>query len=320
MKAATLPHFGAPEVFALVDTATPTATAHEVVINVTAAGINRADVLQRKGHYSGPADAPPWPGLEVSGHVSSVGAAVTRWMVGDAVCALLAGGGYAEAVAVHQDLVLPAPAGIDLVDAAGMVESACTVWSNLDAGSARAGETLLVHGGAGGIGTMAIQWARALGMRVVATAGGPDRAQACLDIGADHAIDYRSEDFAAIVNSLGGADVILDVVGAAYLERNLTALKTDGRLVVIGLQQGAVGDISLATLMNKRLSVIGTTLRARPHEQKVEIVSGVARELWPLIPSQIRAITHARYPLADVAQAHRDLEAGGVLGKLLLVP
>lgn len=298
----------------------PVAGAHEVVINVTAAGINRADVLQRKGHYPPPADAPAWPGLEVSGYVAAVGTEVTRWAPGDAVCALLGGGGYAEVVAVDQDLVLPAPAGIELVDAAGLVESACTVWSNLDAASARAGETLLVHGGAGGVGTMAIQWARSIGMRVIATAGGPERAQACRDIGAHDAIDYRAQDFESVVNELGGADVILDVVGAGYLERNLAALRPGGRLVVIGLQQGAVAPLDLGTVMTKRLSVIGTTLRSRPHAQKAAIVRGVERELWPRVPVEIRPVTHARYALADVARAHHALEAGGVLGKLLLLP
>ncbi|WP_430868119.1 NAD(P)H-quinone oxidoreductase [Demequina aurantiaca] len=317
---ASLPYFGAPEVFALVDTPAPIAGAREVVITVAAAGINRADVLQRQGNYPPPADAPDWPGLEVSGRVASVGADVTRWAPGDRVCALLGGGGYAEVVAVHEDLVLSAPAGVDLIDAAGLVETACTVWSNLDAASARRGETLLVHGGAGGIGTMAIQWARCLGMRVIATAGSAQRAQACLDLGADHAIDYTSEDFEHTVNQLGGADVILDVVGAAYLERNLAALRPDGRLVVIGLQQGATATINLGTLLGKRLSVIGTSLRSRPHAQKAQIVQGVTRDLWPRIPTDIRPVTHARYALADVSTAHRDLEAGGVLGKLLLVP
>ncbi|WP_269078514.1 NAD(P)H-quinone oxidoreductase [Demequina aurantiaca] len=317
---ASLPQFGAPEVFALVNMPAPAAGAHEVVINVTASGINRADVLQRQGHYPPPADAPDWPGLEVSGHVASVGAEVTRWAPGDPVCALLAGGGYAEAVAVDQDLVLPAPVGVDLVDAGGLVESACTVWSNLEAASARSGETLLVHGGAGGIGTMAIQWARAIGMQVIATAGGPERAQACLDLGAHHAIDYRSQDFVAEVNTRGGADVILDVVGAAYLERNLAALRADGRLVVIGMQKGSVGEINLGTMLAKRLSVIATSLRSRPHAQKAAIVRGVERELWPLIPTDVRPVTHARFALDDVAEAHRAMDAGGVRGKLLLIP
>jgi putative PIG3 family NAD(P)H quinone oxidoreductase len=315
-----LPHFGGPEVFALVDTPAPVAAAREVVIKVYAAGVNRADVLQRQGHYAPPADAPEWPGLEVSGYVTEVGVEVTRWREGDAVCALLAGGGYGEVVAVHEDLVLPAPDGVDLADAGGMVESACTVWSNLDAAQARRGETLLVHGGAGGIGTMAIQYARAIGMRVIATAGSPERVRACLDLGADHAIDYTQEDFEPVVSHLGGADVILDVVGAAYLERNLESLRPEGRLMVIGLQRGAAGQINLGTLLGKRLSVIGTTLRSRPHDAKAQIVAGVARDLWPLIPDLITPVTHARFALADVASAHRQFDEGGVLGKLLLLP
>lgn len=245
---------------------------------------------------------------------------MSRWVRGDEVCALLGGGGYAEAVAVHEDLVMRAPAGVDLVDVAGLVESACTVWSNLDIAKALPGETLLVHGGAGGIGAMAIQYARTLGMRVIATAGNRERVQACLDLGAHHAIDYHAQDFESVVSELGGADVILDVVGAAYLERNLAALRSGGRLVVIGLQQGATGQIDLGALLTRRLSVIGTSLRSRPHAQKVAIVRGVERDLWPHIPEEIRPITHAHYQLADVSTAHRDLEAGGIVGKLLLIP
>lgn len=320
MLVASLPHFGGPEAFALVEELAPVPDADEVAIEVASAGINRADVLQRQGRYAPPPGAPQWPGLEVAGHVSAVGANVTRWRVGDAVCALLAGGGYGEAVTAHEALVLPAPVGVDLIDAGGMVETACTVWSNLDAAGAKPGETLLIHGGAGGIGTMAIQWARALGMRVIVTAGGPARTQACRELGAHHAIDYRAQDFVRSVQDLGGADVILDVVGAAYLERNLTALRPDGRLVIIGLQQGATAEISLGSLLTKRLSVIGTSLRSRPHEAKAAIVRGVKHDLWPHIPVDIIPVTHRRYPLAEVAQAHRDLEAGGVLGKLLLMP
>jgi len=320
VQVASLPHFGGPEAFVLVDAPSPQPHSREVFVTVAAAGINRADVLQRQGNYPTPPDTPDWPGLEVSGVVAAMGSAVTRWKVGDSVCALLSGGGYAQGVTVHEDLVLPIPTGVDVIDAAGLVESACTVWSNLKAADAAAGQTLLVHGGAGGIGTMAIQFARAIGMQVIATAGGADRVQSCLDLGAGQAIDYRTEDFVEVVKASGGADVILDVVGAGYLERNLAALNPDGRLVVIGMQQGATAQINLGTLLMKRLSVIGTTLRSRPHAQKAAIVAAVEREVWPLIPDQVKAVTHARYPLSRVGDAHRELEGGGVVGKLLLLP
>ncbi|PKQ27154.1 MAG: NADPH:quinone oxidoreductase [Actinobacteria bacterium HGW-Actinobacteria-4] len=318
MKVAVLPHFGGPESFKVESALPPVADRHEVVIAVAAAGVNRADVLQRQGHYPAPPGAPAWPGLEVSGTIAATGSDVARWNVGDRVCALLAGGGYAELVTVAEDLVLPAPPGLPLVSAGGLVEAACTVWSNLRAADAAAGQTLLVHGGSGGVGTTAIQIGKALGMRVVVTAGGAERAQRCRDLGADVAIDYHVDDFVEAAQDMGGADVIVDVVGAAYLERNIAALAPDGTLVVIGLQQGSTAPLNLATLLAKRARVIGTTLRSRPHDQKAAIVAAVERDVWPWVPRHLQPVIHRTYALDDVVDAHREMDSGAVFGKLIL--
>lgn len=311
---------GGPEALVVRERPVPRPGPDEVLVRVLAAGVNRADVLQRRGHYPPPPGAPSWPGLEVAGVVEAAGESVTEWGVGDEVCALLPGGGYAEMAAVDRRLVLPAPSGVDVVDAAALVESACTVWSNLDAASARPGERLLVHGGTGGIGSFAIQLAAALGLEVYATAGSPERVARCRKMGATAAWDYTSEDWVAGMRAAGGADVVLDVMGAAYLERNVAALATGGRLVVIGLQGGARGELDLGALLAKRARVIGTTLRSRPLDERAAIVAGVRREVWPLVPERIRPVVAARLPLADAAQAHRELEAGGVVGKILLTP
>lgn len=311
---------GGPETLVVRERPVPRPGPDEVLVRVLAAGVNRADLLQRRGHYPPPPGAPSWPGLEVAGVVEAAGESVTEWDVGDEVCALLPGGGYAEMAAVDRRLVLPAPSGVDVVDAAALVESACTVWSNLDAASARPGERLLVHGGTGGIGSFAIQLAAALGLEVYATAGSPERVARCREMGAAAAWDYTSEDWVAGMRAAGGADVVLDVVGAAYLERNVAALATGGRLVVIGLQGGTRGELDLGALLAKRARVIGTTLRSRPLDERAAIVAGVRREVWPLVPERIRPVVAARLPLADAAQAHRELEAGGVVGKILLTP
>jgi len=291
---------------------------HEILIEVVAAGVNRADVLQRRGMYRSPEGAPPWPGLEVSGRVAAIGPRTTRWAVGDNVCALLPGGGYSEYTAVHEGLALPAPGGITLVHAAGLMEAACTVWSNFEAADAGAGKTILIHGGSGGIGTTAIQVAKAMGMRVIATAGGAERAERCRALGADVAIDYRSQDFVVQVTRLGGADIILDVVGGGYVKRNLAALRDDGTIVMIGLQQGAAAELNLATLLSKRARIIGTTLRSRPLEQRIAIVAGVGEHLWPLIPDQLQPVIHAVFPLEDVSSAHRVMDEHAAFGKVLL--
>ncbi len=309
---------GGPEVLRQATVPDPSSRPGEVIIDVEASGVNRADVLQRKGHYPSPPGAPEWPGLEVAGTVSAVGEGVTARRVGDRVCALLPGGGYAEKVAVHESLTLPVPAGLSMIEAAALVEAACTALSNLREASAEAGETLLVHGGLGGVGSIAVQLGAALGMRVLATAGGRDRADRCVELGAEAAFDHRSDDWAAAVAERGGADVILDVVGAAYLEPNLRALATGGRLVVIGMQKGARGELDLGMLLAKRARVIGTTLRARPLEERAAIIADVERTVWPLVPDCVRPLVHATFPLADAAAAHTMLEAGGVTGSLVL--
>ncbi|MFN3866782.1 MAG: NAD(P)H-quinone oxidoreductase [Demequina sp.] len=317
MRITTLHEHGGPDVLIPGEAPEPKSGRGEVVIRVHAAGVNRADVLQRQGHYPSPAGAPPWPGLEVAGGVVTVGESVTQWAVGDAVCALLPGGGYAELVAVDAGLVLPVPDGLTMVQAAGLVEAACTVWSNLEAADARAGERLLVHGGSGGVGHLAIQIGLALGLEVWATAGGPERAARCAALGA-RAIDYREDDFAQTMRDAGGADVILDVVGGAYLGRNVGALATGGRLVVIGMQQGARAELDLGQLLAKRARVIGTTLRSRPLTERRAIIAGVREHIWPLVPALVRPIIHDTVPLESAASAHRALESGDVFGKVVL--
>lgn len=315
---------GGSDVLRLRRVADPEPVGDEVVVAVRGAGVNRADVHQREGRYPPPPGAPDWPGLEVAGEVVAVGPEAT-WRVGDRVAALLDGGGYADLVAVRSPLVLPAPAGVDLVDAAALPEAACTVWATLVLSAGlRAGETVLVHGGAGGIGTTAIQVALALGARVVTTAGGPARAARCAALGAHVVVDHRAGDFvAAVRDATGGrgADVVLDVVGAAYLERNVAALATDGRLEVIGLQKGRRAELDLAALMSRRGRVHAATLRARPAEEKAAIVAAVRDHVWPMVADgRVRPVVHERVPLADGARAHDLLEAGVVVGKLVLVP
>lgn len=302
----------------------PVPRGDEVVVAVAGAGVNRADLHQRRGLYPPPPGAPAWPGLEVAGMVVAAGPDAT-WSPGDRVTALLEGGGYAERVAVPSSLVLPAPDGVPLVDAAALPEAACTVWATLVLSAQLApGETVLVHGGSGGIGTTAIQVARALGARVVATAGGPERAARCAALGADVVVDHREDDFVGAVKAATGgrgADVVLDVVGAAYLARNVAALATDGRLEVIGLQKGRRAELDLGALMTKRASVHAATLRARPRAEKARIVAEVAAHVWPMVADgRVRPVVHDRIPLVEGARAHDLLESGAVFGKLVLVP
>jgi len=298
----------------------------EVLIKVAAAGVNRADLLQAAGLYPPPPGASPILGLEVSGVLTAVGRNVSDLEVGQQVCALLAGGGYAEYVAVPAAQVLPIPAGVSTVDAAGLPEVACTVWSNLvmNAHLIR-GELLLVHGGASGIGTHAIQVAHALGAVVAATAGSPAKLDLCAELGADVVISYRDEDFVDSVRAATGgtgADVILDIMGASYLDRNLQALAPDGRLVIIGMQGGVKAELSIGTLISRRLQVIGTALRARPvegpHGKRV-IVDATVESVWPMIAAgAVRPVIGARFPIEDAADAHRLLAAGETVGKVLL--
>ncbi|MEU9399680.1 NAD(P)H-quinone oxidoreductase [Streptomyces sp. NPDC048242] len=317
MKAVSIKEPGGPEVLEWTDVEEPTPGAGEVVVDVAASALNRADVMQRWGLYPVPPGTSPYPGLEVSGRISALGDGVTGWQVGDEVCALLTGGGYAQKVAVPAGQLLPVPEGIDLVDAAGLPEAVATVWSNIVmTAGLKKGETFLIHGGAGGVGTMAIQIAKALGARVVTTVGSPEKAERARELGADVTIDHRTEDFVAH----GPYDVILDVVGGSYLERNVRSLAPDGRLVVIGLQDGLEANLNLAELVFKRASVHGTTLRTRSREQKAAIVAEVRDQVWPLIESgAVQLVVDRRLPMSQAAEAHRLMEEGGHIGKIILV-
>ncbi|WP_405142693.1 NAD(P)H-quinone oxidoreductase [Sphaerisporangium sp. NBC_01403] len=316
MHAIVISQPGGPEVLEWREVPDPRPARGEVLIEVAAAGVNRADLMQRQGFYPPPPGAPDFPGLECSGVVAEVGEDVEGFAPGDEVCALLAGGGYAEKVAVPWEQVLPAPSGITLVEAAALPEVACTVWSNVFmTARLRRGETLLVHGGASGIGTCAVQLAKALGSHVVVTAGTAEKVARCLELGADEAINYREEDFAEKVR----ADVVLDIMGAKYLRKNISVLKTGGRLAVIGLQGGAKGELDLGAMLAKRASIHATGLRNRPVPEKGAIVRGVGENVWPLVEAgAVRPVVHAVVPMAEAAEAHRILESGDHIGKVLL--
>jgi putative PIG3 family NAD(P)H quinone oxidoreductase len=295
----------------------------EVVVKVAAAGVNRADLLQAAGKYPPPPGASEIIGMEVSGVISEVGPDVAEWSVGQEVCALLAGGGYAEYVAVPAGQLLPIPDGVDLVDAAGLPEVACTVWSNLVlTAHLGKGQLLLMHGGASGIGSHAVQVARALGARVAVTAGSAEKLEFCRELGAEITINYRDEDFVARLQEFGGADVIFDIMGASYLDRNIDALATDGQLVIIGMQGGIKGELNIGKLLGKRARVIGTTLRARPvtgPNSKTEIVQAVTAEVWPMIAEgRVRPIIGARLPIQQAGEAHQQLTSSKVTGKIVL--
>jgi putative PIG3 family NAD(P)H quinone oxidoreductase len=325
MRAVTFEGHGGPEVLRWTEVPSPGAPGDgEVLLDVVASAVNRADTLQRQGHYPPPAGAPPYPGLECSGRIRAVGPGVEGWAVGDEVCALLSGGGYAEQVLVPAGQLLPVPAGVPLVQAAALPEVVCTVWSNVFMlAGLRPGEVLLVHGGASGIGTMAIQLGAALGATVAVTARTPERLARCQALGASVLIDYAAEDFVARVRSETdghGADVVLDVIGAKYLARNVDVLAVNGRLVVIGLQGGARAELDLGALLTKRAAVLATNLRARPPSEKAAIVASVREHVWPLLASgRLRPVVEASFAMPEVADAHRALEAGGHVGKLLLV-
>ena len=323
MKAITVPEPGGPDALVLADVDVPRPRAGEVLVRVAAAGVNRADTLQRQGHYPPPPGESDILGLEVSGTVEELGEGVEGWAVGDEVCALLGGGGYAEYVRVLAGQVLPVPGGVPLVDAAALPEVACTVWSNVFmTADLEPGEVLLVHGGSSGIGTMAIQLARENGARVAVTAGSAAKLEACRELGADILVDYREEDFVGKVRAATdgrGADVVLDIIGAKYLGRNVEVLAPGGRLVIIGMQGGGRAELDIGALMAKRAAVIGTTLRARPAAEKAAIVAAVVEHVWPLVADgSVRPVVQARYPLAEAAAAHREIEASGHVGKILL--
>jgi putative PIG3 family NAD(P)H quinone oxidoreductase len=325
MHAVVITEPGGPEVLRWLEVPDPVPGPGEVVIDVAAAGVNRADLMQRQGLYPPPPGAPPYPGLECSGTIRVAGGGVTKWQPGDEVCALLSGGGYAERVAVPEGQVLPLPGRIGLTAAAALPEAACTVYSNVFTGAGlRPGETLLVHGGASGIGTMAIQLAKASGARVACTAGSAEKLARCRELGADVAIDYRTEDFVAAVRDAtggAGADVILDIMGASYLARTLAALAVGGRLMIIGRQGGNRAELDIGVLQHRQASVHATTLRARPAEQKAAVVAAVRENVWPRIASgRVNAVIDREIPMAAAAQAHQVMAASEHIGKILLLP
>ncbi|MGW1883409.1 NAD(P)H-quinone oxidoreductase [Streptomyces sp. NPDC001970] len=324
MYAITIPEPGGPEALVWAEVPDAVPGEGEVLVDVVASAVNRADLLQRQGFYDPPPGASPYPGLECSGRIASLGPGVSGWRVGDTVCALLAGGGYAEKVAVPVGQLLPLPEGVDLVTAAALPEVTCTVWSNVFmVAHLRPGETLLVHGGASGIGTMAIQLAKAVGAKVAVTAGGPEKLARCAELGADILIDYREQDFVEELRKAtegAGADVILDIIGAKYLDRNVRALAVNGRLAVIGLQGGVKGELNLGALLGKRAAVTATSLRGRPLHEKTSIVAAVREHVWPLVEAgTVRAVVDRTVPMREAAEGHRVLESGANVGKVVLV-
>ena len=320
MRAVIAREPGGPEVLEIATLPDPEPGPGEVLLKMAATAVNRADLLQRKGFYPPPPGASDVIGLECSGTVAALGEGVTGWEVGQQACALLAGGGYAELVAVPAGQLMPVPRGISLVDSAALPEAACTVWSNVFMlAGLRPGDAFLVHGGAGGIGSFAIQLAAALGARVFTTAGTPEKLDFCADLGADVTINYRDQDFVEVLEAEGGADVILDNMGAKYLDRNLDALASEGRLVVIGLQGGTKAELDLGKLLRKRVAVLGTTLRSRPVEDKAAICASVVENVWPMVAERaVRPVVHTVLPLAEAGEAHRLMEAGGHIGKIVL--
>jgi putative PIG3 family NAD(P)H quinone oxidoreductase len=324
MQAVVITHPGGPEVLRLEEVPDPVPGPGEVLVEVASAGLNRADIMQRQGHYPPPPGAPPYPGMECSGRIIELGPEVTGWQVGDEVCALLAGGAYAEKVAVPQGQLLPVPERVSLVDAAALPEATCTIQGTVyQMGRLAPGDTFLVHGGAGGIGTFAIQIAKAEGCTVACTSGSPEKLARCRELGADLAVSYRDEDFTdSVLDFTGGqgADVILDIMGASYLAPNLDTLATWGRLVVIATRGGNRGEVDLGLMMQKRASIVAATLRTRTAKEKAEVVAATRAHIWPLISSgKVVPVVHAVLPMAEAAEAHRLLDDGSHVGKILLV-
>jgi putative PIG3 family NAD(P)H quinone oxidoreductase len=325
MIAIEISHPGGPEVLTPVERPIPVPGPHEVLVRVAAAGVNRPDLMQREGKYPPPPGASDIPGLEVSGTITECGEDVERWRAGDEVCALVSGGGYAEYCVVPDVQCLPVPPGLDVLSAGALPETFFTVWTNVfERGRLRAGETFLVHGGASGIGTTAIQMAHAFGARVFATAGSEAKCEACEKLGAQRAINYRHADFVAELMKATagrGIDVILDMVGAEYFQRNLELLAFDGRLLQIAVLTGAKAEINLMRVLRQRLTVTGSTLRSRTAQEKGIIARALERAVWPLVEAgKVLPVIHAVFPLTEAAEAHRVLEAGGHIGKLVLVP
>ena len=324
MYAITIPEPGGPEALVWDEVPDPVVGEGEVLVDVVATAVNRADILQRQGFYDPPPGTSPYPGLECSGRVAQVGPGVSGWAVGDEVCALLSGGGYAEKVAVPAGQLLPVPEGVAVDRAAALPEVVCTVWSNVFMiAHLRPGETFLVHGGSSGIGTMAIQLAKAVGAKVAVTAGTKEKLERCAELGADILINYREQDFVAELREATdgkGADVILDNMGAKYLNRNVQALAVNGRLVIIGMQGGVKGELNIGALLAKRAAITATTLRARPVEEKAAIVAAVREHVWPLVAAgHVRPVIDREIPMPDAAEAHRIVEDSSHIGKVLLV-
>ena len=311
---------GGPEVLRIATRPVPQPAAGEVLIRVAAAGVNGPDMMQRKGLYPPPAGATDLLGLEVSGEVVAAGAAVTRWKIGDQIAALTNGGGYAEYVAVDAQHCLPLPGGVSLVDAGGLPETYFTVWSNVFIGARlAAGETFLVHGGAGGIGATCIQLGKAFGAKVIATDSPAERCKFCSDLGADRVVDFRVEDFVEVVRQAGGANVILDIVGGPNIEKNIKAASPDARLIQLAFAQGSKVEINLMPVMLKRLTYTGSTLRTRPPAFKARVARELEEKVWPLIASgKIKPVTHATFPLADAGKAHALMESSAHIGKIVL--
>lgn len=315
---------GGPEVLVPESRPVPRPGSEELLVRVVAAGVNRPDVLQRKGGYPPPPGAPDIPGLEIAGEVVAAGDAVTRFRLGEKVCALVAGGGYAEYAVVHEDNALPVPAGLSLIEAAALPETFFTVWTNIfERGRLQAGETLLVHGGSSGIGTTAIMLGKAFGATVIATAGSAEKCEACRALGADTAVNYRDEDYVAATKAAtggNGADVILDMVGGSYVQRNFDAAAVEGRIVQIAFLEGAKVTLDLTRLMLKRLTFTGSTLRSRSVAEKAAIARQLEDRVWPLIAEgRLRPVIHATLPLAEAAKAHALMESSAHIGKIVLL-
>jgi putative PIG3 family NAD(P)H quinone oxidoreductase len=322
MRAVTVTEFGPPENLVITDIETPRPAGGEVLVQVAAAGVNRADLLQRQGNYPPPPGASDIIGMEVSGTITELGSEVTGWEQGQQVCALIAGGGYAEYVTVAAEHLLPVPDSVELIQAAALPEVACTVLSNLKrTAHLQRGELLLLHGGASGIGTHGIQWAKALGATVAVTAGSAEKLDFCRDLGADITINYHDEDFVEVLKPHGGADVILDIIGAKYLSRNVSTLAKDGRLVVIGMQGGVKAELNLGALLAKRGTIHATALRSRTQSDKAAIVADTIATTWPMVADgRVKPVVGQTFPLDQASEAHKLLESGKVTGKVLLIP
>lgn len=320
MQAVEITQAGGPDVLKLTTRPVPTPRAGEVVIRLAYAGVNRPDALQRAGLYAPPPSASDLPGLEGAGEIVALGAGVSEWALGDQVCALLPGGGYAEYVATSAAHCLPVPRGLSLKEAACLPETFYTVWSNVfQRGGLKSGERFLVHGGSSGIGTTAIQLAHSFGARVFATAGSAEKCKACADLGAEHTINYREEDFVEVLRAQGGANLILDMVGGDYLPRNVNALADDGRLVQIAFLQGPKVELNFSQVMMRRLTITGSTLRPQSDLAKARIAEALRTHVWPLLEAgKIAPVMDSEFPLAEAAAAHARLESSGHIGKIVL--